>query len=93
MNTPLNQSALASAVDALGGLSKAATALNVTTNRLANWLKRGVPAERCPDIEAATGVPCEVLRPDVNWQVLRRIPTHVHSNGELQQSVVSGDER
>lgn len=63
---------LASAVEACGGLSKVAAALNVTTNRLANWLKRGVPAERCPDVEAATGVPCEKLRPDVNWHVLRQ---------------------
>ncbi|UXC37333.1 helix-turn-helix domain-containing protein [Cupriavidus gilardii] len=71
--------ALAMAVEACGGLSKVAAALNVTTNRLANWLKRGVPAERCPDVEAATGVPCEKLRPDVNWHVLRqtsRKPRH-----------------
>jgi DNA-binding transcriptional regulator YdaS (Cro superfamily) len=34
---------------------------------------RQVPAERCPDIEAATGglVRCEDLRPDVQWSVLR----------------------
>jgi DNA-binding transcriptional regulator YdaS (Cro superfamily) len=32
-----------------------------------------VPAERCPDIEAATqgALTCEDLRPDVNWAVLR----------------------
>lgn len=32
-----------------------------------------VPAERCPDIEAATqgAVTCEELRPDINWAVLR----------------------
>lgn len=36
--------------------------------------KRKVPAERCPDIELATGgkVTCEDLREDVNWSVLRR---------------------
>lgn len=34
---------------------------------------RRIPAERCPAIEKATGglVRCEVLRPDVNWAVLR----------------------
>lgn len=30
-----------------------------------------IPAEYCPDVEAITGVPCEELRPDVNWSVLR----------------------
>lgn len=34
---------------------------------------RRVPAERCPDIERATGgqVTCEELRPDIDWAVLR----------------------
>jgi DNA-binding transcriptional regulator YdaS (Cro superfamily) len=31
-----------------------------------------VPAEYCPDIEAITGIACELLRPDVNWSVLRK---------------------
>lgn len=32
-----------------------------------------VPAERCPEIEKATGgeVKCEELRPDVDWAYLR----------------------
>lgn len=64
-------SSLGPAIDANGGLSKVAQLLGVSTNRLANWIKRGVPAERCPDVEAATGIRCEELRPDVNWQVLR----------------------
>ena len=29
------------------------------------------PAEYCPAIEKATGVPCEELRPDIEWAVLR----------------------
>jgi len=35
--------------------------------------KRNEPAERCPQIEQATGglVRCEDLRPDVQWSVLR----------------------
>lgn len=65
------QELLVAAINASGGLTKVAYALGISTNRLANWLKRGVPAERCPDIEAATGIRCELLRPDVNWQVLR----------------------
>lgn len=38
-----------------------------------NWVMRGrVPAEHCPAIERETGVRCEVLRPDVPWEVLRQ---------------------
>jgi DNA-binding transcriptional regulator YdaS (Cro superfamily) len=34
---------------------------------------RRIPAERCIQIEAATGgqVRCEDMRPDINWAVLR----------------------
>lgn len=42
---------------------------------LSQWKNGGrqVPAERCPQIERATGgaVRCEELRPDVAWDVLR----------------------
>lgn len=39
---------------------------------------RRVPAERCPEIERATGgaVRCEELRPDVAWDVLRMQAGH-----------------
>ena len=35
------------------------------------WRLRGVPADHCPTVEAVTGVRCELLRPDVDWSVLR----------------------
>ncbi|MGE6498630.1 YdaS family helix-turn-helix protein [Cupriavidus metallidurans] len=71
MNLTKTPVSLDEAIEASGGLSKVAHALHISPNRLANWLKRGVPAERCPDVEAAIGVRCEFLRPDVNWKVLR----------------------
>lgn len=45
-----------------------------------------VPAERCPDIEAATqgALTCEDLRPDVNWSVLRN--NCIHSNNRTQEA-------
>lgn len=45
----------------------------VTSAHIWNWINRdgGAPAEICPDIEARTGVRCELLRPEVNWAVLR----------------------
>lgn len=49
--------------------------LGVTQQTLTNWKQRGIPADKCPDIEQATGVKCEELRPDVNWAVLRVKPT------------------
>ena len=44
----------------------------VLVSQWANGVRR-VPAERCPQIERATGglVRCEELRPDVDWAVLR----------------------
>ena len=44
----------------------------VLVSQWANGVRR-VPAERCPQIERATGgaVRCEDLRPDVDWAVLR----------------------
>ena len=51
-----------------------ASALGVTQQAITNWKQRGIPAEKCPDIEAITGIKCEELRPDVNWAVLRKQP-------------------
>ena len=55
---------------------RASIALNlgVTQQTLTNWKQRGIPADKCPDIEQATGIKCEVLRPDVNWAILRVEP-------------------
>lgn len=79
--TPVD--ALKQAVDLLG--SQGAMATKLTTYRngsdisqalVWNWINRdgGAPAYICPDIEAITGVKCELLRPDVNWAVLRKTP-------------------
>lgn len=61
------------AIQHVGGAARLAAALNISPQRLNNWQARGVPAERCPDIERATNgqVKCEDLRPDVAWHVLR----------------------
>ena len=69
MNAPLDR-----ASDIIGGTTKLAAAIGVTAQVVSNWRVRGVPAERCPDIELATdgAVRCEELRPDVNWAVLRQ---------------------
>jgi DNA-binding transcriptional regulator YdaS (Cro superfamily) len=64
------------AIESAGGATKLALSLGVTTQAVCFWRdgKRSFPAERCPDVEALTGVSCEELRPDVNWAVLRNKP-------------------
>ena len=53
----------------------------VLVNQWSNEVRQ-VPAERCPDIEAATGgaVTCEELRPDVNWAVVRSAPVSAEAS-------------
>ncbi|WLW86121.1 helix-turn-helix domain-containing protein [Klebsiella pneumoniae] len=50
--------------------------LGVSAPTVNQWTSgtRQIPAERCPEIEKATGgvVTCEDLRPDVDWKYLRR---------------------
>lgn len=58
-----------------GSRTKLAQAISVHQVLISQWAlgRRQVPADRCPDIEKATGgkVTCEELRPDVDWAVLR----------------------
>lgn len=59
-----------------GRVSWLASQIKVPVSLISDWAngKRPIPAERCPDIEQATGgaVVCETMRPDVNWAVLRK---------------------
>jgi DNA-binding transcriptional regulator YdaS (Cro superfamily) len=66
MNTsphPLDQAALI-----LGGRAVLADLLKVTAAAVGNWKARGVPIERCPEIERLTGgrVLRQQLRPE-DW--------------------------
>lgn len=57
-----------------GSPSKLAEAIGggVLRQHVEHWLKVGrVSAERCPDVFAATGVPCEDLNDKVNWALVR----------------------
>jgi DNA-binding transcriptional regulator YdaS (Cro superfamily) len=72
-NTPLEM-----ACAAVHGSSRLAELLSARIGRpvakssVSQWKRGRVPAERCPDIEAITGIRCEELRPDVDWSVLRK---------------------
>ena len=46
----------------------------VLRQHIEHWVKAGkVPAEKAPDVMVATGIPCELLSPDTNWQAVRNI--------------------
>lgn len=40
---------------------------------IANWMTRGVPLERCVHIEKVTGVRCEDLNPEIDWETMREV--------------------
>lgn len=48
------------AIEACGGLTKLAQTMGVSPQRVGNWRKRGVPIERCAELEAITN--CAVRR-------------------------------
>jgi DNA-binding transcriptional regulator YdaS (Cro superfamily) len=57
------------AVSLAGSKPKLAVAIGVNHSLIYQWLRgiRPIAPERCPAIESATGVRCEELRPDVQW--------------------------
>lgn len=67
--------ALRQALKKVGGMQKLADLIGGKTrsNTVSNWIVRGVPLERCPVIEKLTGIPCEELRPDVDWKIFREV--------------------
>lgn len=74
IEAPSGVSAINRAIDALGGITSMARALNLRSHAVVHqWRLTRVPAEHCPAIERVTNglVRCEELRPDVAWDVLR----------------------
>lgn len=53
------------AVAAVGGLEAFQQCLGVSRRTVFIWKQQGVPAERAPAVEAATGIPRQRLRPDL----------------------------
>lgn len=50
-----------------GSKTALARALGEFPQNIDNWRRRGIPLDKCPAIERATGTPCEQLRTDVEW--------------------------
>ncbi|WP_082709028.1 YdaS family helix-turn-helix protein [Thiobacillus denitrificans] len=52
------------------------------------------PSDFCPGIEKITGVPCERMRPDIEWAVLRGVPCKCETADALPPgAAVAGDRR
>lgn len=75
--TPSTKDALQRAIEQAGGKTALMRKLNErghdikSHNVITQWEENGTPAKYCPDIEAITGVECEMLNPAVAWGVLR----------------------
>lgn len=56
-------------IEDLGGPAAVARLVNVKPPSVIEWRRRGIPADRCPALERASGGKhtCEGMRPDVHW--------------------------
>lgn len=74
-NPHVGAEALRRAIKLAGNMTKLAKMLggNTKSQTIANWITRGVPKDRCLQIENLTGVRCEDLRPDIDWSDLRDV--------------------
>jgi DNA-binding transcriptional regulator YdaS (Cro superfamily) len=69
--------ALTEAIRIAGGLDSFTAAVKApSTHAVKAWKTTRVPEIYCPRIERVTGIACELLRPDVEWCVLRAAKPH-----------------
>lgn len=68
--------AITKAIEIVGGAARLANRLGVSTQSVCFWRdgERRFPARLAPAVERITGgqVTCEMLCPDVEWDVVRR---------------------
>jgi DNA-binding transcriptional regulator YdaS (Cro superfamily) len=76
MEPTKSNEALASAIAQYPSLKAFALELDVPYQTVQQWMKNGVPAEYCPQIEKMTGgeALCEDLNSRVDWTYLRATP-------------------
>lgn len=65
MKREMQTGGLDAAITAAGGMEAFQSALNVARRTVFLWKQQGIPAERVPEIEAATGISRQALRPDL----------------------------
>jgi len=52
-----------------GSLTAIASAIGISPQAVGKWAREGVPLDRCPQLEQASGgaIKCADMRPDVVW--------------------------
>jgi len=60
----MNEKAIRTAIEKAGGMRALARGIGVSYQAIQSWKKR-IPAERVLDVERATGIPRDRLRPDL----------------------------
>lgn len=61
--------ALSKVIRAVGTSAELARVCRQFPQTITRWKKKGaIPVHHCPAVEEATGIPCEELRPDVDWE-------------------------
>lgn len=78
--------ALMRAVEIAGSLNELAKVLGISKQAVHHWKEERVPAEYIVDIELATGVQREELRPDLyRIEVKKKAAAPVKSSGQYRQ--------
>ncbi len=65
MGRELPVDGLEAAITAAGGMESFQAKLGIARRTVFLWKQSGIPAERVPEVEAATGIPRQRLRPDL----------------------------
>jgi len=65
VETKVGHSGVELAVEAAGGMDAFQARLDISRRTVFHWKQHGIPAERAPEIEAATGIGRHLLRPDL----------------------------
>lgn len=62
---------------------------SVIRQHIEHWLKSGrVPAEKAPDVMAATGVAVDLLCPDTNWSAVREMSEIITNHSAIRAGVI-----
>lgn len=79
-------------IEDLGGPAKVARLVNVKPPSVIEWRRRGIPADRCPALEAASEGKhtCEGMRPDVAWLRVPDMQWPWHPSGRPLIDVAAG---
>lgn len=80
---------LDAAISAAGGMDAFQSALNVARRTVFLWKQQGIPAERVPEIEAATGISRQALRPDL-WPTESALPADPMREGRANLYALLG---